>query len=85
MDTHIIDILLLDIRSKCDRLQDIASHKYDGNMKFNPKSFKSGQNIGYHDVDVVLYGLLFAQVRMLKELMVDVISLKRYNHLVGNG
>ncbi len=54
-------------------------------MKFNPKTFKSAQSAGYINVEVMSYDLLFAQVRMLKELMFDVIPLSRYNHLDGNG
>ncbi len=68
MNPKVIDILLLDNRVKTDRLQDSDSHKYDGTMKFNPKSFKSGQSVGYIDVKAVSYDLLFTQVRMLKEL-----------------
>ncbi len=30
------------------------------------------------------YDVLYAQIRMLRELMFDVVPLSRYNHLVGN-
>ncbi len=73
MSSKVIDILPLDTRGESDHLQDITSHKYDGNMKFNPKSFKSGQSFGYINVNVLSFNLLFAQVRMLKELMFNVI------------
>ncbi len=85
MNLKVIDILLLDNKGKTDHLQDSDSHQYDGANKFNPKSFKLGQSVGYIDVEAMSYDLLFTQVSMLKELMFNAIQLKRYNHLVGNG
>ncbi len=60
-------------------------HNYKGNEKFNPKSFKSGSSVGYINQSEVTNGVLFAQIRMLREIMFDFIPLSRYNHLVGNG
>ncbi len=60
-------------------------HKYEGDEKFNPKSFKSGSSVGYIDRSAVTDEVLFAQIRMLRELMFNVVPLSRYNHLVGNG
>ncbi len=48
-------------------------------------SFKSGSSVGYIDLNTASEDVLFAQIRMLKELMFDVILLSRYNHLVRNG
>ncbi len=60
-------------------------HKYTGIEKFNPKSFKSGSSVGFIDQNTAPYEVLFAQIRMLRELMFDVIPLSRYDHLVRNG
>ncbi len=60
-------------------------HKYEGNEKFNPKSFKSGSSVGYINLSEVKHEVLFAQIGMLREPMFDVIPLSRNNHLVGNG
>ncbi len=75
----------LDTRVKKDLLHMDDVHNYEDDEKFNPKSFKSGSNVGYINVEEVSYELKFAPVRMLRELMFDVIPLSRYNHLVGNG
>ncbi len=81
----LLDILNLDTRGEKDLLQADDVHKYEGDEKFNPKSFKSGPSVGYIDVEEVSYELKLAQVRILQELMFDVIPLSRYNHLVRNG
>ncbi len=61
-------------------------HKYKCNMKFNPKRFKSSLSVRYTtDLDIVYYEVKFAQIRMLRELMFNIIHLGRYNHLVGKG
>ncbi len=44
----------------------------DGNKTF----LQMGQSVGYINVDVVSFELLFTQVRMIKELMFDVIPMK---------
>ncbi len=41
--------------------------------------------LGIFDLDTVSYEVKFAQIRMLRELMFDVVHLGRYNHLVRNG
>ncbi len=79
------DILNLDTVGKKERLQDVDHDKYRGDVKFNPTSFRSGPSVGYINFDLVSFELLFAQVRMTKELMFDILSLSRFNHLVGNG
>ncbi len=84
MNPVVVDILNINTIGNKECLQDSDSHKYEGDVKFNPKSFRSGQSVGYINVDVVSFELLFAQVRMMKELMFNVISLKMYNYLVGN-
>ncbi len=60
-------------------------HKYTGVEKFNPKSFQSGSSVGFIDMNTVTNEVLFAQIRMLRELMFDVVPQSRYDHLVGNG
>ncbi len=60
-------------------------HKYTGFQIFNPKSFNSGSSIGFIDLNTASYEVLFAQIRMLREHMFDVIPLSRYDNLVGNG
>ncbi len=81
----VLDDLQLDTRGVKDLLHKEYMHKYEGDEKFNPKSFKSGSSVGYINHSEVTNGVLFAQIRMLRELMFDVIPLSRYNHLVGNG
>ncbi len=75
----------LDTISERDLCQKEDMHKYMVDEKFNPKSIKSGSSVGYIDLDTVPYELKFAQIRMLRELMFNLIHLSRYNHLVGNG
>ncbi len=66
-------------------LQQDDNAKYAGMTKFNPKSFKSGPSVGYISVPDVSIDLLFAQVKMTMNEMFDVLRLRRFNHLVGNG
>ncbi len=63
----------------------IDMHKYTGTAKFNPKSFQSGSSAGFIDRNRATMEVLFAQIRILRELMFYVVPLSRYNHLVGNG
>ncbi len=77
--------LQLDSRGVRDHLHKADIHMYEGEEKFNPKSFKSGSRVGYIDLNTATDEMLFAQIRMLKELIFNVIRLSRYNHLVGNG
>ncbi len=67
-----------------DRLHDDDIHKYSGTDKFNPKSSKSGTSVGYIDLNTASSEVVFAQIRMLREVMFDVIPMSRYNHLVRN-
>ncbi len=60
-------------------------HKYTGVEKFNPKSFQSGSSVGFIDLNTTTNEVLLAQIRMLRELIFDVIPLSKYDHLVGNG
>ncbi len=82
---EVLDNLQLDTRGVKDLLHKEDMHKYEGNKKFNPKSFMSGSSVGYINLSAVTNELLFAQIRMIRELMFNVIPLSRYNHLVGNG
>ncbi len=82
MTSEVLDDVQLDSRDAKDRLHKDDAYKYKGDDKFKPKSFKSGSSVGYIDLNTA--SVLFAQIRMLKELMFDVILLSRYNHLVGN-
>ncbi len=84
MSYTVIDSLQLEMRCKRDLLEKEDMHKNAGDEKFNPKSFKSGSSVGYIDLDTVLYEVKFAQIRMLRELMFDIVHLGRYNHLVGD-
>ncbi len=84
MTSEVLDDLQLDSRDDKDRLHKDDTYKYKGDEKFNPKSFKSGSSVGYIDLNKATEEVSFAQIRMLKELMFDVIRLSRYNHLVGN-
>ncbi len=79
---EVLDNLQLDTRGVKDLLCKEDMHKYEGDEKFNPKSFKSGSSVRYIDRSKVTDEVLFAQIRMLRELMFDVIPLSRYNHLV---
>ncbi len=81
---EVVSNLQLDTRSVKDLLQKEDMYKSVGDDKFNPKSFKSGSSVGYINLSKVTPEVLFAHIRMLKELMFDVIPLSRYNHLVGN-
>ncbi len=81
---EVLDDLQLDTRGAKDLLHMEDMHKYKGDEKFNPKSFKSGSSVGYINRSEVTNEVLFAQIRMLRELIFDVILLSRYNHLVGN-
>ncbi len=46
IQSDVIDILLLDMRIERDLLHKEDMHKYMGDEKFNPKSFKSGSSLG---------------------------------------
>ncbi len=65
LKSDVLDILHFDTIGKKDLLQADDVHKYEGDEKFNPKSFKSGSSVGYIDVEEVSYELKFAQLRML--------------------
>ncbi len=82
MTNEAIDILHLDFRGAKDRLSNEDMHKYTGVEKFNPKIFQSGSSVGFIDLNGVTNEVLFAQIRILRELMFDVIPLSRYDHLV---
>ncbi len=84
MTNDAIDALHLDFRGEKDRLSIEDMHKYTGTKKFNPKSFQSGSSVGFIDLNTARKEVLFAQIRMLGELMFDVVPLSRYNYLVGN-
>ncbi len=84
MTNNAIDSLYLDFRGEKDRLSIEDMHKYTGTEKFNPKSFQSGSSVGFIDLNTATEEVLFAQIRMLREHMFDVLPLSRYNHLVGN-
>ncbi len=60
-------------------------HKYTGTETFNPKSFQSSSSVGFIELNTVAKEVLFDQIRMLRELMFDVIPLSRYDHLVRKG
>ncbi len=85
MKSDLIDSLSLDFRGESDRLSVDDIHKYTWVVKFNPKSFQSGASVGFIDLNSTTNKVLFAQIRMLRELMFDIIPLSRYDHLVGNG
>ncbi len=85
MTNEAIDVLHLDSRGAKDCLSNEDMHKYTCVEKFNPKSFQSGSSVGFIDLNTVTNEVLFAQIRMLRELMFDVVPLSRYDHLVGNG
>lgn len=59
MNLDVIDILNLDRISKKECLQDKDHDKYTGYVKFNPESFRSGQSVGYINIEIVSYELLF--------------------------
>ncbi len=83
MNPKVIDFLLLDTRSKNDHLQDTDKHLCKGQsteLQVWPECGLHQRRMSCHSFE-----LLFAQVRMLIELMFDIIPLSRYNHLVGNG
>ncbi len=85
MTNEVIDTLHLDSRGVKDRLANEDMLKYTGVEKFNHKSFQLGSRVGFIDPNAVTNEVLFAQIRMLIELMFDVIPLSRYDHLVRNG
>ncbi len=47
MSSFVLDNLQLDSRGAKDRLHKDDAHKYEGDEKFNPKSFKSGFSVEY--------------------------------------
>ncbi len=75
MTNDAIDALHLDFRGKKDRLSIEDIYKYSGVEKFNPKSFQSGSSVGFIDLNAATKEVLFSQIRMLRELMFDVIPL----------
>ncbi len=50
---EVLDNLQLDIRGVKDLLHKEDMHKYKGDEKFNPKSFKSGSSLGYINLSAV--------------------------------
>ncbi len=72
-----IDNLLLDSRCAKDRLSNEDMHKYTGVEKFNPEGFQLGSIVGFIDLNTQTNEVLFAQIRMPRELMFDVILLSR--------
>ncbi len=84
MTNEAIDFLHLDSRGSKDCLSNEDMHMYTGVEKFNPKSFQSGSSVGFIDLNTVINEVLFTQIRMLREVMFDVVRLSRYDHLVGN-
>ncbi len=71
------------IREK-ERLQDADHIKYQGPTKFSPKSFKSGSSVGYISVKDSSFELLFAQVKMSMNKVLNILPLSRFNHLLEN-
>ncbi len=71
-----------DFRGEKDCLSIEVMHKYTGVKILNPKSFQSGSSFGFIDLNTPTKEVLFAQIRMLRELMFDVIPLSQYDHLV---
>ncbi len=49
-----------------------ACFKYGGSNKFSPKSFMSGSSVGHINLNAVSKDVLFAQIRMFRELMFSV-------------
>ncbi len=84
MTNKVIDTLHLDSRSAKYHLSNEDMHKYTGVEKSNPKSFQSGSNVGFIDLNTVTNEVLFTQIRMLREVIFDVIPRSRYDHLVRN-
>ncbi len=80
---EVLDDLQLETRGVKDLLQKEDMHKYKGDEKCNPKSFKSFSSVGYIYRQKATDEVLFAKIHMLRELMFNVIPLSRYNHLVG--
>ncbi len=85
MSSDVLNNLQLHSRGAKDHLHKDDAHQYEGDEKLNSKSFNSGSSVGYIDLNTATDEVLFAQIRMVKELMFNVIPLIRYNHLVGNG
>ncbi len=85
MTNEVIDVLHLDSRGAKDRLSNEDMHKYTGVEKFKPKSFQSSSSVGFIDLNTVTNEVLFVQIRMLRELMFNIIPLSRYDHPVRNG
>ncbi len=81
---EVVGNLQLDTRGVKDLLCKEDMHKYEGDEKFNPKSFRSGSSVGHINLLDVTHEVLFAQIGILRELMFDMIPLSRYNHLVRN-
>ncbi len=82
---EVLDDLQLTTRGVKDLPHKDDMHKYESDVKFNPKSFKSGSSVGYNNRSEITNEVLFAQIQMLRELIFNIILLRRYNHLVGNG
>ncbi len=83
--SHMLDDLQLDSLGVNDRLHKDDMYKYEGDKKFNPKSFKSGSSVGYINLSNATDKVIFAQIQILQEIMFNVIPLSRYNLLVGKG
>ncbi len=78
MTNEVIDTLHIDSRGAKDHLSNEDMQKYT----FNPKSFQSGSSVGFIELNTVTNKALFTQIRILRELMFDVIPLSKYDHLV---
>ncbi len=85
MTSEVLYDLQLNTRGDMDRLHKDDAYKYKGDEQFNLKSFKSGSSVGYIAMNTATEEVLFAQIRMLKEQMFDVIPVSKCNHLVGKG
>ncbi len=53
---------MIDTRGVKDLLHKEDMHKYKGDEKFNPKSFKSGSSVWYINHSEVTNEVLFAQI-----------------------
>ncbi len=58
--------------------------KYTNKTKFNLKNLTSGLGIGSIFVDDTSFNLLFTQVKIVMNIMFNIIPLSRSVHFVGN-
>ncbi len=75
MTKDAIDALQLDFRGVKDRMSIEDMDKHTETEKLNPKSFQSDSSVGFIDLNTSTREVLFAQIRMLRELMFDVVPL----------